>query len=74
MTSKLESIRQQLQDQDKPRLRSILDQFNHTDISTWTSTLSYQDLFALMTKESDPQRMYKLARLYIILVEEKHFD
>jgi len=71
ISKRLEAIRKQLQPyQESKRLRDILDQM--TNANTWDLTLSHQDLFELMTKETDPQRMYKLARLYIILVEEQY--
>jgi hypothetical protein len=33
--------------------------------------LNSEDVFILMTKEDNPKRMYKLAKLYVILVEEE---
>lgn len=68
MTS-LNEIRAQLKPvQDSRKLREILEQANQKQLDT---TLSADDLFILMTREENPTRMYKLAKLYVILVEEQ---
>jgi len=50
------------------KLREILEQAHREPIEP---ALTADDLFILMTKEDNPTRMYKLAKLYIILVEEQ---
>jgi hypothetical protein len=67
----LKDIRAQLkpyQDQLNTRkLRDILERGCQEPIE---DSLTAEDLFILMTKEENPKRMYKLAKLYVILVEE----
>jgi hypothetical protein len=50
------------------KLREILEKAHREPIEP---ALTSEDLFILMTKEENPTRMYKLAKLYIILVEEQ---
>jgi hypothetical protein len=65
----LNEIRAQLKPvQNSPTLREIIEKINK---ETLESALTADDLFTLMSKETDPKRMYKLAKLYIILVEEQ---
>jgi hypothetical protein len=52
------------------KLRDILEKAHREPIE---DSLSTEDVFILMTKEDNPKRMYKLAKLYVILVEEE-FD
>jgi hypothetical protein len=50
------------------KLREILEQAHREPIE---DALNSEDVFILMTKEDNPKRMYKLAKLYVILVEEE---
>ena len=50
------------------KLRDILEKAHSEPIE---DALNSEDVFVLMTKEENPKRMYKLAKLYVILVEEE---
>jgi len=77
-SKRLDEIRSKLKPyQESKHLRDILDEIrakheSSDDSDSFESTLNSKDLFELMRRETSSQRMYKLARLYIILVEEEH--
>jgi hypothetical protein len=67
----LKDIRAQLKPyQDALNTRKLRDILEKGCREPVEPSLTTEDLFILMTKEDNPKRMYKLAKLYVILVEE----